>query len=273
MHHQSGRRVYGKIIGGLLGLLGGGFFGLLIGALVGHFFDRGLFQLLKFASPRNLARVRDSFFDTTFLLAGHLAKADGRVSEAEVAHAEQLFVQLGMNAEQKRRAIARFKEGAAPGFSIDQAVKSFIDTCGRQQQLIQTMLLFLISQAHADSQMDGAERQVLAAIAKAFGVNAAQLARLVDMARAQQQFHSGGQGQPQSSQAPTPDAAYAALGVDPSVDDKTLKRAYRKLMSENHPDKLIAKGVPESMIKVATERSQEIQNAYEVIKQQRGLAR
>ena len=121
--------------------------------------------------------------------------------------------------------------------------------------------------------MDSAERQVLAAIASAFGVNAAQLARLIDMARAQQQFHSGGQGQSTSSQAPTPDAAYAALGVAPSVDDKTLKRTYRKLMSENHPDKLIAKGVPESMIKVATERSQEIQNAYEVIKKQRGLSR
>jgi len=265
--------VYGKIIGGLLGFLAGNVIGMIIGLFVGHLFDRGLMQVLRFASPKNLARIRDSFFDTTFLLAGHLAKADGRISEAEVAHAQQLFVQLGMNSEQKKRAIAQFKAGAAPAFDIEVTVRSFVETCGRQQQLIQTMLLFLISQAHADSQMDSAERQVLANIARAFGINAAQLKRLIDMALAQQQFHSGAQGRSESSQAPSPDAAYAALGVEPSVDDKTLKRAYRKLMSEHHPDKLIARGLPESMIKVATERSQEIQNAYEVIKKQRGLVK
>jgi DnaJ like chaperone protein len=57
------------------------------------------------------------------------------------------------------------------------------------------------------------------------------------------------------------------------VDSATAinKKAYRRLMSENHPDKLIAKGVPDEMIKIATERSQEISNAYEVIRNARGM--
>jgi DnaJ like chaperone protein len=91
------------------------------------------------------------------------------------------------------------------------------------------------------------------------------------MAQAQGHFHSrGGYGGGASAPAGASlNDAYAALGVSADVDDKTLKRAYRKLMSENHPDKLIAKGVPDDMIKLATERSQEIQAAYEMIKKSR----
>ncbi len=265
--------MYGKIIGGVLGFLAGNIIGLIIGVLIGHAFDRGLWQFLRLASPQHLAKVRETFFDTTFLLAGHLAKADGRVSEAEVDHAQQLFVQLGMTAEQKRRAIAQFKAGAAPGFDRQAAVQSFLQTCGRQPQLIQMMLLFLVSQAHADSRMDAAERKTLEAIAADLQISPAQLERLIAMTQAQAQFHSGAQGQSAPSGATSVSAAYAALGVEPTVDNKTLKRAYRKLMSEHHPDKLIARGLPESMIKVATERSQEIQNAYEVIRRDRGLAK
>jgi DnaJ like chaperone protein len=91
------------------------------------------------------------------------------------------------------------------------------------------------------------------------------------MAQAQEHFH-GEQGfspQPGTSL----EDAYDALGVTPEVGDKDLKRAYRKLMSENHPDKLIAQGVPEDMVKLATERSQEIQAAYEMVRKARGSAR
>ena len=90
------------------------------------------------------------------------------------------------------------------------------------------------------------------------------------MAQAQGHFHGTGGGpgvQPGTGLAD----AYAALGLEQSVDDKALKRAYRKLMSENHPDKLIAQGVPEDMIRLATERSQEIQAAYDMIRKSRGL--
>lgn len=265
--------MYGKIIGGAIGFLVGGFFGLILGLLGGHAFDRGVFQVFRLASPKNLKRVRDTFFDTTFLLSGHLAKADGRISEAEVAHAEQLFVQLGLQAEQRKRAIAQFKAGAAADFSVEDAIRAFTETCGRQPQLVQTLLLFLISQAHADNSLDDVERQVLIRIAGALGVDAARLHRLINMAQAQQQFHSEGRSHAQHTTVTSIEAAYTALGVDASIDDKGLKRAYRKLMSEHHPDKLIAKGVPEAMIKGATERSQEIQSAYEAVRKHRGLVK
>lgn len=261
----------GKIIGGALGYMAGGFLGLALGAFVGHAFDRGLFKAMRFASPQNLKRIRDSFFDTTFLLAGYLAKVDGRVSEAEVEHAQQLFKQLGLDTQQRKRAIDHFQAGAGAHFKVEETVVTFLETCGPQPQLIQTLLLFLISQAHADDKLEQVEREALGRIAVALGVSGPQLERLIIMAQAQQQFHTGGGAQP--SGATSVEAAYSALGIDSSVDDKVMKRAYRKLMSEHHPDKLIAKGLPESMIKVATERSQEIQAAYELVRQHRGLKR
>lgn len=263
--------IFGKIIGGLLGLLAGNVIGLVIGVLVGHAFDRGLFKAMRFASPQNIKRIRDCFFDTTFLLAGYLAKVDGQVSEAEIAHAEQLFQQLNLDTEQRRRAIQQFKQGSGANYKIEPTISAFLETCGPQAQLIQTLLLFLISQAHADEEVTSAETAALFRIAQLFGLSAVQLERLLNMAKAQQRFHNSGSGA--QSSGTSIESAYAALGVESSIGDKELKRAYRKLMSEHHPDKLIAKGLPEAMIRVATERSQEIQAAYEMARKHRGLSR
>ena len=115
----------GKLIGGLMGMLVAGLPGLGLGVLAGHFFDRGLAQNLWLASPAALARARQTFFDTSFLLMGQVAKADGRVSEAEIAQAESLMRQLGISRRQRDAAIARFKEGAAANFDTAAAIDRF----------------------------------------------------------------------------------------------------------------------------------------------------
>jgi DnaJ like chaperone protein len=262
---------YGKLIGGIIGLLTLGPLGLIIGLFVGHLFDRGLWQTMKFASPQNIARIKDSFFETTFLLSGFLAKADGRISEQEIAHTEAVFNQMGLSAEQRKRAIGFFKQGAAAEFQPESAVSSFMEICRGQRQLCQTLLFFQISLALADHKIDEAEHSALQRIATLLGFTPAQLQQFLRMAQAQDHFH-GSTGAGAGAQAGTSlEDAYTALGVTADVDDKALKRAYRKLMSENHPDKLIAQGVPEDMVKLATERSQEIQAAYEMVKKSRGL--
>ena len=267
--------VFGKIIGGLLGLLVAGPAGLIVGGLAGHFFDRGLGRAMQFASPENLQRIGQTFFRTTFLLSGHLAKADGQITQQEIDHTEQLFGQLGLGADQRKEAIELFRQGAAGDFDLDAAVREYLDICGQQPQLRQTLLLFLVSLAYADQKLEPAEHAVLMRIGNLLGMAAAQMEQLLQMARAQDQFQGYGPGQGSAyTAASASDAladAYQALGVDASVSDRDLKRAYRKLMSENHPDKLMAKGVPESMIKMATERSQEISTAYELLKKERGM--
>ena len=258
---------YGKLVAGLLGLLTAGPLGLLLGLLLGHWFDRGLAGQFALGGRERVAQVQRSFFETCFLLLGRIARADGRISQAEVDHTEALIRQLRLDAAQRREAIALFKRGAEPGFDPAPVVTSFLETCRGQRLLKQTLLFFLISLALADHQLDVAERRVLGDIATLLGYTRDQLDRLLEMSRAQEHFHGDG-----GSRAPPGRSlrdAYAALGVAPEVDDRTLKRAYRKLMSEHHPDKLIARGVPEDMLKVATERAQEIQAAYDMIRRHR----
>ena len=257
---------YGKLIAGLLGLWIGGPIGLLIGLYIGHRFDKGLISTLRFGSPENIERIKNSFFETTFLLLGYLAKADGRITQQEIDHTEALFSQMRLTGEQRVRGKELFRSGAAADFNLEQTISSFLQTCGPQKQLQQTLLLFLISLALADQSIDEAEHEALQRIARLMGFSVAQLEQLLRMVQAQGQFHTGGAGQ---SSASSLSNAYEALGVSESATDKEVKRAYRKLMSQNHPDKLIAQGVPEDMIKIATEKSQDISGAYDLIRKHR----
>jgi DnaJ like chaperone protein len=258
---------FGKVICGLIGLAAGGLFGLIFGVAIGHAFDRALAKAFQFGSPENLALIKNSFFETTFLLSGYLAKIDGRISESEIAHTEQMMAQMGLSAEQRRRAIELFHCGAASDFVMETAVATFVQNIGGQRQLRQTLLLYLILLAHADRGVEPVEHAALVRIAAAMGFNTVMFEQLLRMASAQANFQY--QRTEHRPRATTLEDAYKALGVDSNASDGEVKRAYRKLMSENHPDKLIAKGVPEEMIKLATARTQEIQAAYALIKQSR----
>ena len=107
--------IAGKIIAGLLGLSVAGPIGVLIGVYIGHQFDKGLGGLRPMSAQQQ-AEVRESFFETVFGLLGHLAKADGRVSEAEVAHAEALMSNMGLNSTHRKKAIELFKTGSTERF-------------------------------------------------------------------------------------------------------------------------------------------------------------
>jgi DnaJ like chaperone protein len=132
--------------------------------------------------------------------------------------------------------------------------------------------MFLASMALADGTLDGEERDALHTISSLLGVPIREVDRLLAMLAAQSRFHrESGYQSPQASPAKRLEDAYAALGISEAATDAEVKRTYRRLMSENHPDKLMAKGVPDEMLRVATERSQEISTAYEVIKESRGM--
>lgn len=258
----------GKLIAGVLGALVAGFPGLLFGLVLGHLFDRGLAGVLGMNSP-DLERVREQFFRTTFLLMGHIAKSDGRISEDEVVHTESIFQQLGLSDDQRHDAILLFKEGGDDGFSVESTIQSYLMAGGMHPALKQTLMLFLIALALADRQLHSGERAALLKIGDLLGYTAEFVEELLRMSTAQEQFHS----QPGYPGAPTLENAYGALGVSADAPDNEVKRAYRKLMSQHHPDKLSSRGVPEDMLKLATEKSQEIQAAYELVKKSRGTIR
>ncbi|PCI49717.1 MAG: co-chaperone DjlA [Thalassobium sp.] len=286
---------FGKLTGAVIGLFSGGPFGLLIGAFAGHLFDQTIsknllgkqesewtqgsperrpFKDSKGSSKQN-ARVQEVYFATVFRVMGCIAKADGRVSEREIAAATTIMDQMGLTGDQRQKAIGLFTEGKGMNYDLAPDLKSLSAACRDRDDLIQMFVEIQLSVAYADGQLSRDEKQLFSQICKALGVGAFQFEWIHNRVRAgarsqQSQGRAGGRQQaPRTNKTSELNDAYAILGVKSSVADAELKKAYRRLMSEHHPDKLIAKGLPESMMRLAKEKTQEIQTAYDKIRKHR----
>ncbi len=252
---------WGKLIGGGFGFMFGGPLGALAGMAIGHQFDKGL--NIAELEPGNTERVQLAFFTASFSVMGYLAKVDGKVSPQEIRMAENIMGQMNLNAQQRKAAIELFNQGKRDDFQLDEVLQQFKQECHRRTNLIQMFLEILIATALADSTLDAKEHNALRHITTQLGFSSELLEQLISMVGAQQQSHT-------QSTKPSISNAYAILGVDKNISDTDLKKTYRRLMSQHHPDKLVAKGMPEEMIKLANEKTAEIKSAYEQIKQSRG---
>ena len=258
-----------KFIAALLGWQVAGFIGAIIGFYIGNYFDRGLGSFSRPLSSDEQARVGACYFETTFTLLGYLAKADGRISEEEIAQAENLMARMGLTNDHRQQAIGLFKKGSKSDFSLDDTMQQFVSICGRQNNLKQSLLNDLIALALSDGELHQSERQALESVARHLGISKALFEKIIEMIMARSQFNGTGSSGGYTSSASQLEAAYKALGVSANSTDSEIKKVYRKLVSENHPDKLIGQGMPDDMIKLATERTQEIRKAYELIQSSR----
>jgi DnaJ like chaperone protein len=254
-----------KFIGFIAGYYFLGLFGALLGLFVGSFIDRLRAYGAGAMNPLQNALRQAVFLETLFILMGKLAKADGVVSQDEITHVEQFMLKMGMTPEHRQQAIAWFKQGAAPAFDITPVCQRFMSICGQTKNLRQVLLVYLIVMALADGEFHPAEQALLADIAAQLGYNEAAFRQILDMVLNQSQMGAG-----QANPVDALNEAYKALGVTKDSTDAEIKRAYRKLISQYHPDKLMGQGVPEDMIKMATEQAKEIQLAYDLIKKHRG---
>ena len=134
-------------------------------------------------------------------------------------------------------------------------------SCGHTSNLKQVLLMYLIVMALADGRLDDADQSLLERIASRLAYSPAQFKQMLEMVLNQSHFAHG-----QKNSATSLDDAYKALGVTKDQSAQEIKRAYRKLISQYHPDKLIGQGLPKDMIAVATEQAKEIQVAYDLIK-------
>ena len=253
---------WGKIIGGAFGFMLGGPLGALLGAALGHNFDKGLKLSDEFGGMAygDQERVQAAFFTATFAIMGHIAKADGKVTRAEIANAEAIMARMQLDTEQRKAAIRLFDEGKADDFPLHEVLAQFRKECHRRINLIQMFLEIQIGTAFSDQKLHPAEKDILYKIADVLGFPREQLDHLFHLA--------GGVPSPRTEKAAIHEA-YEILGVAKSASDADVKKAYRRLMNQHHPDKLVSKGLPEEMIKLANEKTQQIREAYELVKKSR----
>jgi DnaJ like chaperone protein len=251
----------GKILGGALGAFFGPI-GIAVGAILGHQYDSHM------STAAGALPVGEQFFRTTFQVMGHVAKADGRISEREIAAARAIMASLRLNQSQVHAAIALFTQGKAEHFDLPAALEGLRRAVGAHPHLLRVFLEIQLRAAMDGSDLQDAARARLNRVAGALGVNSAQM-KLLEAALRQ---HGG------RSRAAMPEsndqrllAAYRTLEIEAGSTNAQVVKAYRRLMSRHHPDKLKANGLPDSMLAHAKQRTQQVREAYEFLREQRGI--
>lgn len=254
---------------GLIGLLIGGFKGLIIALMLGLMAR----FLLGSAVRTGLGQVQERFLDTTFAVMGALTKADGVVTRDEIDAVQRVFGMLRMSESQRELAKAAFNRGKEPDFDLDAQVDQLRAVLGAGGGPMLRLFLQLQCMAvTADGTIHPAEHAMLVRVARRLGLTERDVAQLEALLRASRAGPSAGGGRP--GMPPTQsrlDDAYTALGISATAGDADIKRAYRRLVAENHPDKLATRGLPDSVRQVAEERIREINVAYDLIKEARGF--
>lgn len=261
---------WGALAGFVLGLLlTHNLLGGLVGAFVGWVLQQRLFE-----GTDALPGVRQIFFETAFSVMGHVAKADGRVSEQEIRTARGIMARMSLSEPEVREAIRLFSDGKRADFPLDEVMQRFARACGRSRMLVRSFMELQLEAALADGPMSGVQRQLMERLARHLGVSAAELHQLEALILAAQRHQRVGARQRASAQRAAKSElaeAYELLGVTPEASDGEVKRAYRKLMSRHHPDKLAAQGLPGDMRALAEEKTREIRAAYELVREARGM--
>ena len=242
-----------SFIGAIVGLLLGGTRGLLVGAFIGY----GIGWVLRAKLGREAGVMQAQFLQSTFAIMGALCTADGVVTRDEIA-----VGRLHLSDEQRETAKAAFSRGKATDFDLDAEAAKLTRIRYGRAPLFQLFLQIQCMAVAADGKVHPAEHEMLVRVARRLGLTERDVAQLEALLRAAATGRYSGEA---DSRARLNDA-YTALGLSADADVAQIKRTYRRLMSKNHPDKLAAKGLPESMREVAEERTREINVAYELIK-------
>ena len=259
----------GKAFGALLGVSVAGPVGALFGAALGHMLDMQAETRLQpdKTRPADAASIQDAFFRATFQVMGHLAKADGRVSEEEIRAARSMMSELRLGEREVKFAIELYGEGKAADFPLAATLQRLAAVCDERPDLRRMFVQIQLQATLWGSSLNAPTRKVLMRVCAALDVSSYELVQMEALLRMQRSARQPG---PQAATSRVGDA-YAVLGVAANASDGEVTKAYRRLMSQNHPDKLHAKGLPESMMKVAEEKTRQVLAAYEVLREARAM--
>lgn len=263
---------WGLLLGGVLGYFIRGPVGALVGVVLGYNLEKGIMVVRRHIAPgfdeSDNSKIQALFFTTTFSVMGHIARSDGSVNKPEIALAKEVMIRMKLGQEQKKAAGRLFNEGKRPDFPFETVLTQLKKECEKRRDLLRMFIEIQLQSACADGEINVQERKLLVQMAKCLGFSRQEFDQLTAMVHGQLDNRVS----PESMQVkPIPDDkdAYDILGVSRISNDKEIKSAYRRLISQHHPDKLVAKGLPEEMMKLASDNMQKIKQAYETIKHHR----
>ena len=253
--------IIGKVVGGTIGFALLGPLGAIAGAAFGHAFDKSDDRYLEGGTgPGSRPGVSDGeqaqfmFFVAAFSMLAKLARADGRVSKEEIDSIEKFFL-YALNLDPRGRQVAMniFRAAMPSPEPFDSFARQFYGQFSGQPQLLDLMIDIMLRVSLADGTMSPGEEKLIQSAVRIFN------------------FSEDRYRQIRSRHVKDVDKYYAILGCSPGDPDSEIKTQYRKRVAEYHPDKIASKGLPEEFTKFAAEKFREIQEAYEKIKQERGI--
>lgn len=268
---------WGKLGGALVGYLLGGPLAALLGLVLGHNIDRGLsrggFRFKRGNPEKQRQQAQTAFFNTTFSVMGRLATVDGGVNASEYTVVNNLMDRLQLGDEQKRIAIKLFESGLAPGFGLRAALKRLKQDCRGHRNLLRVFLEGQLHAAYADGELNRREKDMLLEMFHVLGFSDKEFQNLDAMVRIQLNLevasHEAGVPAWQQARRMTVEEACEVLGVRADDTEEHIQREYRRLMNQHHPDKLLARGLPEEMVSLAAEQTAEIRMAWECLRENR----
>lgn len=240
----------------------GGPLGGLLGAALGHSYDSKKSNSAG-RIPGDKERVQTAFFAAAFSIMGYVSKADGRVTREEIDLAKVVMSEMSLDARQIKLAKTLFQKGKESEFDANAVLDQFRYECHGRSTLLKLFMEVQIEAALADGQLHSMEISALQEIAARLGFSRNDLRRLIDMIKGMR----GGFAQ-DKTQAPNQPNPYTVLGVSKDTPLPEIRKAYRRLMSQHHPDKLVSKGLPEEMVRVANRKTHEIRKAWKTIQAQ-----
>ncbi|MFP4329669.1 MAG: co-chaperone DjlA [Alkalispirochaetaceae bacterium] len=261
---------FGKVVGGTFGLFLGGPLGAIAGAALGHLFvDNAQEQVREQPGGRprftaSAERVQAAYFIALFSLLGKIAKADGRVTKDEGDMVVRFLDQMRVSGRQRQFAIQVFNEAKDIHYTVEELAQQFRQVTGARRDLRFGLVEMLFQVAMVDGTFHPQEEAQIRRVAGVVGLSEYEWNTLYH------RYVPGSAARPGAS-GPSLAEHYETLGVGEDATDEEVRRAYRRLAKENHPDALISKGLPEEFVEYATERFQRIQNAWDAIKKERNL--
>ena len=247
--------------------------------------------------------IREAFFKAVFSFLGYIAHCDGPINREEVNRLKVHMKKMHLTEAEQRTALLLFKAGTAPDFNASQALQEF--RAATTPKLIQILLMHLLTMARADGYLMEKELHALLWIAREVGYNSVAFNHLLKIIYEQDQLSlsrtppnplqaspsqpkpspahfSQGNGystgtkeqentQPNAATNQDLQKAYAILGVNAGMTEDEMRKTYKKLASQLHPDKLMSQGLTPDQLAASNERFKQIQAAYAFIKKYRSI--